>query len=272
MAKVILCLLDAMRDDVARQYMGYLEGLVEHRVATRFTVRGELPSMSRPMYETIHTGVPAHVHGITNNYISRRSNVPNVFEIARTSGKVTAASAYSWFSELYNRSPYDPVDDREVNDVTLNIQHGRFYQEDSFPDVEVFATGAMLARRYYPDYLLIHPSHQDFIGEAHGGDSHQYRRNAILQDQIIANLVPEAVSVGGYTVLITADHGMSDDQSTHGGTTPQQRNVPLYVIQPSGAGKGDTGQTISQLQLAPTILSLLELPIPETMKSPPVML
>jgi predicted AlkP superfamily pyrophosphatase or phosphodiesterase len=272
MTKVILCLLDAMRDDVARRYMGYLEGLVEHRVATRYSVRGELPSMSRPMYETIHTGVPAYVHGITSNNINRRSRMPNIFEIARTQGLVTAASAYSWFSELYNRSPYDVVDDREVNDNTLNIQHGRFYSEDSYPDVEVFAAGAMLARRYYPDYLLIHPSHQDYVGEEFGGDSPQYRRNAIIQDQIIANLVPEAVEVGQYTVLVTADHGMADDPSTHGGTTPQQRNVPLYVIQPGGTGKGDTGQIVSQLQIAPTILHLLNLPIPPTMKAVPLSL
>ncbi len=59
-------------------------------------------------------------------------------------------------------------------------------------------------------------------------------------------------------------------------TTPEQREVPLFWIQPKrgalsvskGQGRGDTGETISQLQIAPTVLKLLDVPIPETMKYP----
>ena len=61
--------------------------------------------------------------------------------LARDAGKVTAASAYSWFSELYNRAPYDIVADREVDDPALAIQHGRFYREYPYPDIEVVAAG-----------------------------------------------------------------------------------------------------------------------------------
>jgi arylsulfatase A-like enzyme len=57
---------------------------------------------------------------------------------------------------------------------------------------------------------------------------------------------------------------------SHGDRTPEQRGVPLFVVQPDGQGKGDTGETVSQLQLAPTILNLLDLPIPGTMKHPPL--
>lgn len=266
MAKVILIVCDALRDDVAAQYMGYLEHLVEVKRATRYTVIGELPSMSRPIYETLHTGVVSSEHGITSNNAVRRSNMPNVFELAHQAGLVTAASAYCWYSELYNRAPYDLVNDREVDDESLNIQHGRFYREDAYPDIEVFAAGAMLARKFYPDYLLIHPMMIDTVGEEFGGDSPQYRRQAIVQDQIMANLIPEALSAG-YTILVTADHGMSDDSSTHGGTTPQMRNVPLYIIKPDGTGDGRRDETLSQLRIAPTLLHLLGLPIPPTMKA-----
>jgi predicted AlkP superfamily pyrophosphatase or phosphodiesterase len=266
MAKVILVVCDALRDDTAAQYMGYLEHLVESKRATRYTVIGELPSMSRPMYETLHTGVTSSEHGITNNNIVRRSNMPNVFQCAREAGLVTAASAFCWYSELYNRAPYDIINDREVDDESLNIQHGRFYREDGVPDIEVFAAGAMLARRFYPDYLLIHPMMVDIVGETYGGDSPQYRKAVITQDQIMANLIPEAL-VAGYTVLVTGDHGMSDDTSTHGGTLPQMRNVPLYIIKPDGKGEGKRNETLSQLQIAPTVLELLGVAIPETMKA-----
>jgi len=70
--------------------------------------------------------------------------------------------------------------------------------------------------------------------------------------------------------LVTGDHGINKDGS-HGGTTPEQREVPLFTIQPKVKGRGDTGETVSHLQIAPTILSLLNVPIPETMKQPPLL-
>ena len=135
MNKVILILSDALRYDVARDNMGFLGHLVESKQASLFKIIGELPSMSRPMYETIHTGLPASEHGIVANSIVRRSTRPNIFDSVKNAGKVTAAAAYYWFSELYNRVPFDRIDDKEVDDEKLFIQHGRFYTQDEYPDI-----------------------------------------------------------------------------------------------------------------------------------------
>jgi predicted AlkP superfamily pyrophosphatase or phosphodiesterase len=266
--KVILVVSDALRDDTAAQQMGYLEHLVEAKLATRYTVIAELPTMSRPLYETIHTGVPVTQHGVITNQVVRRSKMPNIFQAAVEQGKTTAAMAYSWYSELYNRVPYDPIDDREVDDPSLLIQHGRFYTEDAYPDKELFATAGMLVRKFTPDYLLVHPMGMDDIGHKFGADSSQYRNHAVFQDVIMANLIPEWLEAG-YTVLVTGDHGMDRDKM-HGGTMPDVRNVPLYIIPPDGKGAGNTQKTVSQLQIAPTVCRLLGVPIPETMKHPPV--
>jgi predicted AlkP superfamily pyrophosphatase or phosphodiesterase len=263
-----MVLSDALRDDTAADQMGYLEHLVEVKKATRFTVIGELPSMSRPMYETVHTGVPVSVHGVTGNLIVRRSKMPNLFEEAVKHGRTTAASAYWWFSELYNKVPYDPVSDREVDDTDLGIQHGRFYMEDSTPDREVFLAGATLVRRFDPDYVLIHPMGMDWMGENYGSDSSEYRNQAIRQDMLAAHLIPEWLK-SGYMVFFTADHGMNDDR-LHGGTTEDVRNVPLYIIPPGGAGRGRLEEKLSQLRLAPTVLRLLGVPIPTSMEVPPI--
>jgi predicted AlkP superfamily pyrophosphatase or phosphodiesterase len=140
--------------------------------------------------------------------------------------------------------------------------------EDSYPDLELFSTAALLVRRFSPDYLLIHPMGMDYHGEMFGSDSSEYRNQAIKQDMWLAPLIMEWKE-RGYFLLVTGDHGINKD-GAHGGTTPEQREVPLFVIRPNGQGSGDTGQTISQMQIAPTILHLLELPIPETMKSKPL--
>jgi arylsulfatase A-like enzyme len=70
----------------------------------------------------------------------------------------------------------------------------------------------------------------------------------------------------GYIILVTGDHGINAD-GLHGGTTPDVREVPLYLIKPAGAGEGDTHEVVSQLQIAPTICNLLDLEIPSMMKA-----
>ena len=266
--KVVLVLCDALGYDTAVAGMGFLGHLVEIKTASLYKVIGELPSLSRPMYETVHTGLPVTEHGVISNKTVRRSEVPNIFQSARDAGKTTAAAANFWFSELYNRAPYDPIDDREVDNESLLIQHGRFYYDDAIPDIEVFATAGMLARKFKPDYLLVHPMGMDDIGHKYGADSREYRNHAIHQDMMLANLIPEWMK-RGYNILVTGDHGMDADHA-HGGTTPDMREVPLYLIRPGVPGKGDTGEVISQLQIAPTMCKLLGIPIPETMKQVPI--
>lgn len=263
MNRVILVLSDALRYDAAVEGMGYLGHLVETRQASLYKITGELPSMSRPMYETVHTGVPVSQHGVVANYVVRRSTQPNIFQSAVEAGKITAAAAYYWFSELYNRAPFDRIDDREVDDPALLIQHGRFYTEDDYPDIELFVTAGMLVRKFSPDYLLVHPMGMDYKGETYGADSSQYRNQAIYQDMYLSGLVSEWIE-HGYTILVTGDHGINADH-LHGGTTPEQRNVPLYLIRPGIQGLGNTSQVLSQLQIAPTICTLLDVPIPSTM-------
>ncbi len=266
MAKVVLVICDGLRDDTAREQMGYLWHLVETRRATHYTMIAELPTMSRPLYETICTGTPVSVHGVTSNLVVRRSTMPNIFEQAVKKRRSTAAAAYFWFSELYLRAPYNFVTDRETEDPQALIQHGRFYAEDATPDGEVFATGAYLIHRFAPDFALIHPMGMDHMGETHGSDSPEYRNSAIFQDVILASLIPQWTQAG-YTVLVTADHGITNDRM-HGGTQPGNRRVPLYLIPSTGAGRGALTAQPSQLQLAPTLCRLLGVPIPPTMKNP----
>jgi predicted AlkP superfamily pyrophosphatase or phosphodiesterase len=270
MNKVVLVLSDALRYDVAKANMGFLGHLVESNKATLYKISGELPSMSRPMYETIHTGLPSSEHGIVANSIVRLSTKPNVFQSLKAAGKVTAAAAYYWYSELYNRAPYNAIDDKETDDVSLNIQHGRFYTQDEYPDIELINSAAHLIRKFSPDYLLLHPMGMDYHGETFGSDTKEYRNHAIYQDSKLAPLIMEWTE-RGYIVFVTGDHGINKDGG-HGGTMPEQREVPFYVIKPKFQGRGEVGESMSHLQIAPTILQLLDVKIPSTMKHPPLKL
>lgn len=254
--KVILVLLDGLGYDMAVREMGFMEGAVAKGAARRWKMEVGLPSLSRPLYETIHTGLPPYDHGVTSNKVVRLSQHENVFTLARQAGRRTAAAAYSWFSELYNHVPYDPVMDKEVDDENRAIQHGRFFTEDDFPDVELFRQADMLMKRFEPDYLLLHPMGCDFKGHVFGGQSPQYRRQAGQADDLLAVHAPAWLEAG-YHVLVTADHGM-DEIGTHGGTREEVMNVAFYHLHGEERAPQDEEKTC-QLSVAPTILHLLGL-------------
>lgn len=255
-AGVVLVMCDGLGDRPARLHMGFMEHLVEERQATRYTSVAARPTNSRPNYETLHTGVPPSVHGVTSNYISRRSHRPNTFSLAAEAGMTTAASAYSWISELYVEAPFDPHAHMEVIDPAGPIHHGRFYFLDETHDVEVFARAATLVAKYQPTYLLVHPMEVDHAGHEHGGQSHEYAEAVGVQDEMLATIVPGWIA-RGYTVLVTADHGHKPTGG-HGGTSQDETLTPLYVASPQG-GRGNTKQTVDHTQIAPTIWRLLGL-------------
>jgi len=136
--KVILVVLDGLAYETAQQCMGFLQGLTEQGKATLYKMQCELPSMSRPLYEAILTGAAPADSGIIHNHIIRNSDQQGVVSFARKAGLTMAAAAYHWFSELYNRSPYDAVRDRFTHDPEQLIQHGIFYHQDSYPDSHLY--------------------------------------------------------------------------------------------------------------------------------------
>ncbi len=264
--KVILILIDGLSHDVALERLGYMEGLVSAGAAQRWAMRSALPSLSRPLYETVCTGVVPHHHGVTTNATVRRSTQDSVFSVARAHGKRTAAAAHAWFSELYNRAPYDPVRDKHVDDEDLLIQHGRFYRHDGYPDEELFHEAAMIVDRVAPNFLLIHPMNCDEVGHRFGGTSSEYKKQAHRTDDLLATFIPDW-KAAGYDVLVTSDHGM-DEYGHHGGDLDIHRLVAFYVVS-QRRGNG-TDEPLDQLAVAPTVLSLMGLRRPSAMTAAPV--
>ncbi|MEG0637176.1 MAG: alkaline phosphatase family protein, partial [Pseudomonas sp.] len=123
---VILVLLDGLNYQVAHHAMGHLHAYVEADRAALYRLECELPALSRPLYECILTGVAPIDSGIVHNNVSRLSSERSVFHYAREAGLNTAAAAYHWVSELYNRSPFEPLRDRHTHAPKLPIQHGLF--------------------------------------------------------------------------------------------------------------------------------------------------
>ncbi len=225
--KLIVVVLDGLRYDSARKYLGYMEHLVEQSEFSCFQVKSELPSLSRPLYEVLLTGTPSRKNGITANHVVRLSREQSVFHLATAANLRTAAAAYHWVSELYNSAPFNPVSERHQHNVFQPIQHGVFYFEDHYPDSHLFVDAEYLRTAYDPHFLYIHSMNIDDAGHRHGGESKQYEASVRAADSMLASLVPTWLSEG-YRVIVTSDHGMNA-AGQHGGTASEERLVPLYI-------------------------------------------
>lgn len=255
MAKTIFILVDGCGDGLAKRCLGYLEHLVENGRLLRFTVQGQLPTLSRPLYETLLTGLPACVHGITSNYTCRASSCESVFSLCRAAGLTTAAAAYHWVSQLYGAGPFCPERDRIQLGGSGTIQNGIYYFEDDYPDSHVLCDAEHLRRSCRPDFLMIHTMNIDDAGHKHGGSGKETAFCALKLDTALAGLIPAWLD-DGYELLITSDHGMDED-GLHGGNTDALRRLPLYVSSGRVSHHGNGADRLPQLAVAPLLCGLL---------------
>ncbi|MBB3065793.1 alkaline phosphatase family protein [Limibacillus halophilus] len=273
-SKVMLVVIDGLGFQTAVEHCGFLESLVQAGKARRWKMASVLPSLSVPIYETLHSGVQPHDHGITSNDNVRMTGTDHVFKVARAQGRRTGAVAHFNFSELFNRAPFDPIEDMEVNDESRCVQYGRFYLQHGktrfniglASEADLLNQASILVHRHAPDYLLLHSSGCDSVGHLYGGESPEYKKQAWATDDQIAQHLHRWQGAG-YRVLVTADHGMSAF-GHHGGNTDDVRMVAFYDI---GHPKGGAAPELAdQLSVAPTILDRMGLKIPKAMTAPPL--
>ena len=253
MRKAILVILDGLSHSVAEHAMGHLHAWCAAGRGAFYRLDCELPALSRPLYECILTGVPPIDSGIVHNDVVRLSTERSIFHYARDAGLRTAAAAYHWVSELYNRAPFHAARDRHSETPELPIQYGHFYFEDHYPDSHLFADAESLRLRRDPGFLLVHPMNIDDAGHKHGLDSSQYRNAARRADILLAEYLQRWLD-DGYQVLVTADHGMNNDRS-HNGLLPEEREVPLFVF--GSAFSLNTAARPKQTELCGTLCELL---------------
>jgi predicted AlkP superfamily pyrophosphatase or phosphodiesterase len=270
--KLLLIILDGVPYRNFRRLFGNLEGWVTSGEARVWKHRAVLPSISASCYASIHTGVSPQEHGCTGNGNVFRLSHPDVFSQVRQGGGVTGAVAHSFWSEFFNRHPFDYVRDVEYDEPeSETINHGRFHSMTGYghanqmtpSDVDLFATLTNLCLRFGLNYGMLHTCTLDSMGHRFFHDCQEMDHACAVMDEMLAPFIPKW-RAAGYEVIVTADHGQ-DERGHHGGHGPLQQETALYYF---GEGEGPAADTvIDQLQLAPTILSRLGAPLPESMKA-----
>lgn len=241
---------------IAKEHLGYLEHLCEKQKAAKYEVLGELPSSSRPMYETIFTGVPVYEHGITNNSICRLSDQQHLFQMLKETGRRSLALAYYWISELYLSAPFDPMKDVWHADEASAIQKGFFYYEDQFPDNHLYSlANALMCREDY-DFVFIHPMNIDDARtslwcrfQTVWGCCHAERQTFVH--------LSAAVDQSGIPCRCRC-RSWHEHRWYHGGNSEEQRKTALYIVDET-AVPGFHSEMLTTLDVAPLLCHMLGL-------------
>ncbi|WP_298843509.1 alkaline phosphatase family protein [uncultured Roseobacter sp.] len=270
--QLLLIILDGVPWRNWRRLFGNLEGWVETGEARVWKIRSVIPSISASCYASIHTGVMPAEHGCTGNGNVFRLSHPDVFSQVRSVGGVTGAVAHSFWSEFFNRAPFDVVRDIEYDEPDSDtICHGRFHTMTGYnlknqmtpSDVDLFATLTNLCERFSLDYGMLHTCTLDSMGHRFFHECQEMDHACFVMDEMLAPFI-RRWREAGYEIIVTADHGQ-DDRGHHGGRGPLQQEAALYYF---GDAEGPAPDVVlDQLQLAPTILHRLGAPVADTMRA-----
>lgn len=273
MKKLLLILIDGVPYRNWRRLFGNLEGWVASGEARVWRMRATLPSTSASCYASIHTGVPPQQHRVWGNEAVYRLAQPDVFSELSAAGKRTGAVAHSFWSELFNRSPFDLVRDIEYDEEAGPIHHGRFHTMTGYDninqmtpsDVDLFATLTRLCEVKGVDYAMYHSCTLDSMGHRFYHDCEEMDNACYMLDAQMAPFV-HRWRAAGYEVIITADHGQ-DARGHHGGADPLQQDVAFYYFGDAQMPASDV--LLDQLALAPSILARMGVAVPASMQAKP---
>ena len=261
--KVVMILCDGMRADTAFEEFGYVNSLCNNtNIGIKTISVADNPSISRTNYETLHTGVPSTIHGITSNLILGKSKMErNIFRDLKKANKTTAVIGSSWFYDLYgNSDKYFYLTHKEINpENNEDITYGRFFCDD-IPDAlddsveglaHTFQIADFLIYKYNPDYVLIHVMTPDKAGHENGIGK-KYSNEISKIDSVLGATLPRWFEQN-YDVIITSDHGM-DVNHNHGGSKCDEMLSPFYLLSKKGWNLKIDSNRIHHTDIAPIIL------------------
>ena len=285
---IVILTIDTLRTDRVSAY-GYRRPTTPNldrlfATGVRFTQARTPEPLTSPSLCSLLTSLYPHEHGATRNGLRLRDGTPSVARLLGRRGYTTAAFIGNWTL----RSSLSGLGDhfQEYHEVlTRKRWLGLFKGEANAEDLTDAALawladlrqGDRTSRKpfllwvHYADphapYLL-HEAEADRLGIAASAasKSDRYDTEVAFADRhagrLLAGLPADTI------VVFAADHGESlgeHGEWGHGRTLPEQTlRIPLGIAWPGHLRPGVVTAAASSLDVAPTLLSLSGLPVPET--------
>jgi hypothetical protein len=229
--RAVVVVVDGLRQDDARR----LGSIARVRAAGRCAVTDVgVPSVSRPVYAAISSGVEQARTGARNNDDDTPVAVDSLWERARAAGlRVTYRSELPWWGQLFPRG-FDAA-------LVLPTSHN------------------LLAAPFTDDLTLVHPVYVDEASHDHGVGSAEQRAAVTRADRELSAAL-DGLDLTRDLVVVTADHGHRD-AGGHGGPQPVITEV-LTCFGGAGVRRDLHELRASTTDLAPTLAVLLGVAIP----------
>jgi len=257
--RVVLIVIDGL--GAGESHLPYLEELRGRGVAA--TVQVPYPTISRPNYVTILTGVPPRDSGVRANRVAAPVAVDTVMDRVRAAGlRVATASDYGSLATLFlrNTPSLSAVEwiDRGARLAPRPPVGWPF--DDARRAESLEELGPIIAELAAGDAAFVPVLVLDVDRAGHAeGVGERYRAATAAVDRMLRGAFA-GIDLARDTVIVTADHGHVAPGG-HGGDEPEVSSVPL-ILAGRGIVPGATARDARLIDLAPTVAALLGVPAP----------
>jgi type I phosphodiesterase/nucleotide pyrophosphatase len=257
--RVVLVVIDGL--GAGESQLAFLDELRRRGAAA--VARVPYPTVSRPNYVTILTGVPPRDSGVRANRVIAPVAVDTVMDRVRAAGlRVATASDHGSLASLFLRhtDAITGVDFVEHGARVAPAPPIAWPFDDARRTESLDALGPEIAELAASDASLVavlvldvdRAGHADGVGPA-------YRAAAAAVDRMLRRALA-AVDLSRDAVIVTADHGHVTPGG-HGGREAEVSHVPLVLVG-AGIAPGAVALDPRLIDVAPTLAALLGVAAP----------
>lgn len=250
---VLVVSVDGLRPDAIAEFGAVTLQDLQREGAWTLTARTVNPSRTLPSHVSMLTGVYPSRHGIEWNddrtSVHGVVSVPTVFGLAHDAGLTTAA----FFSKSKLRHLQVPG----------TLDHSQAPRGlDILPAARTIEDAIRYMRFRRPNLMFVHIAEPDAAGHGFGWMTRAYGAAVRRADGAVAQLIAaadRAYGRGGYTLIVTADHGGS--ARGHGLETDEHAEIP-WLAWGHAVRPGPVTAPVNTVDTAATVLWLLGLDAP----------
>lgn len=248
--KVVLFVVDGMRPDAMMQ--AQTPNMDRMMQQGRFTLeaRTVMPSVTLPVHMSLfHSVKPERHNNLTNTYAPQVRPIPGLIDVIHAEEMMTAM--FTNWEQLRDLSRPGALD------ASIMFAIGEAEIGESDRQLTDYALRWLSQHDF--NFAFIYLGQTDEVGHHYGWMSDEYIEAIQHADTCIGQVMGTLGEKTHY--LVTADHGGHDRM--HGTPLKVDMTIPVLMCGPDIPSTGERAEKTSILDIAPTILQLLELKAPK---------
>ncbi|KAH8373021.1 hypothetical protein KR009_010522 [Drosophila setifemur] len=243
----ILFLVDALRDDFPNATSMPVAHL---NACEKLSLHVDIPTVTLPRLKTITTGTLSNFIDIVLNIGHTEQLQDSLLHRLKEKKRVVSfAGDHTWLNIF-------------PSELTRHVANNDSFFVNDFYEGDKSVTNVLETELERSDWsmLILHYLGLDHIGHVEGNASPRVLLKLQEMDKNVQKIL-EHKSIPNYLLMLTGDHGMADGGG-HGGNTPAETLVPLYIYTKNCSKATSGTKRYNQIDLAPTLSILLSVEIP----------